>query len=349
MARFLEGLPRRYLILFSQDAIYRHVRLSHDIRPNEAHFFLEKKAEAWELTVVSLDKPFLFSNICGVLAYFGMDILRGHALTSPAGLALDVFQFADGDGFFERNSEGPKEFDRRLREVVSGATDVTALLKSKEGSVLARRSLVRRTPVVHFDTGHSQRYTVLELVADDAPGLLHRVSRVISDHGVDVDLVLISTEGQKAIDVFHITRGGSKLSEGRRSVAEGRSRTHVARRERGEGPATRSMKLIKAIVRPNMVDNIKEALGKLNIAGMTVTEVRGHGRQKGHTAVYRGREYEVSLLPKMEIEVVVPDSAVDEAIKAIIGAARTGEIGDGRVFVMPVEQGYNIRTGEKDV
>ena len=88
---------------------------------------------------------------------------------------------------------------------------------------------------------------------------------------------------------------------------------------------------------------------KLNIAGMTVTEVRGHGRQKGHTAVYRGREYEVSLLPKMEIEVVVPDPAVDEAIKAIIGAARTGEIGDGRVFVMPVEQGYNIRTGEKDV
>ena len=68
------------------------------------------------------------------------------------------------------------------------------------------------------------------------------------------------------------------------------------------------MKLIKAIVRPNMVDNIKEALGKINIAGMTVTEVRGHGRQKGHTAVYRGREYEVSLLPKMEIEVVVPDT-----------------------------------------
>jgi [protein-PII] uridylyltransferase len=213
MAIFLEGLPRRYLILFSQDAIYRHVRLSRDIRPNEAHFFLEKKAEAWELTVVSLDKPFLFSNICGVLAYFGMDILRGHALTSPAGLALDVFQFADGDGFFERNSQGPKEFDRRLREVVSGAVDVTSLLKSKEGSVLTRRALVKRTPVVHFDTGHSERYTVLELVADDAPGLLHRVSRVISDHGVDVDLVLISTEGQKAIDVFHITRRGSKLSD----------------------------------------------------------------------------------------------------------------------------------------
>jgi len=213
MARFLEGLPRRYLILFSQDAIYRHVRLSRDILPNEAHFLLEKKAEAWELTVVSLDKPFLFSNICGVLAYFGMDILRGHALTSPAGLALDVFQFADGDGFFERNSQAQQEFDKRLRDVVSGAVDVKSLLRSKEGSVLVRRALVRRTPVVHFDTGHSQRYTVLELIADDAPGLLHRVSRVISDRGVDVDLVLISTEGQKAIDVFHITRGGAKLSD----------------------------------------------------------------------------------------------------------------------------------------
>ena len=108
------------------------------------------------------------------------------------------------------------------------------------------------------------------------------------------------------------------------------------------------MKLVKAIIRPNKLEEVKDALTKLNIAGMTVTEVRGHGRQKGHTAVYRGREYEVSLLPKMEIEVVVPDAVVDEAIKAIIGAARTGEIGDGRVFIMPVEQGYNIRTGEKD-
>jgi nitrogen regulatory protein P-II 1 len=109
------------------------------------------------------------------------------------------------------------------------------------------------------------------------------------------------------------------------------------------------MKLIKAIVRPNKVDDIKDALGKVNISGMTVTEVRGHGRQKGHTAIYRGKEYNVSLLPKMEIEIVVPDDQVDPAIQAIIGAARTGEIGDGRVFVIPVEHGYNIRTGERDV
>jgi nitrogen regulatory protein PII len=109
------------------------------------------------------------------------------------------------------------------------------------------------------------------------------------------------------------------------------------------------MKLIKSIVRPNKVDDVREALERLNITGMTVTDVRGHGRQKGHTAVYRGKEYAVSLLPKVEIEVVVTNDVVEEAIKAVIEAARTGEIGDGRVFVLPVDAGYNIRTGERDV
>ena len=108
------------------------------------------------------------------------------------------------------------------------------------------------------------------------------------------------------------------------------------------------MKMLKAIIRPNKVDEVKDALAKLNIAGMTVTEVRGHGKQKGHTAIYRGKEYNVSLLPKMEVEVVVPDTLADDAIKAIVAAARTGEIGDGRVFVMPVTESYRIRTGEME-
>jgi nitrogen regulatory protein PII len=109
------------------------------------------------------------------------------------------------------------------------------------------------------------------------------------------------------------------------------------------------MKLIKCIVRPNKVDEVKDALSKLSVSGMTVSEVRGHGKQKGHTAIYRGKEYNVSLLPKMEIEVVVPDRMVSDCIKAVIEAARTGEIGGGRVFVMPVEQSYKIRTGERDI
>jgi nitrogen regulatory protein PII len=109
------------------------------------------------------------------------------------------------------------------------------------------------------------------------------------------------------------------------------------------------MKLIKSIIRPDKVDAVKDALGKINISGMTVTEVRGHGKQKGHTAIYRGKEYNVSLLPKMEVEMVVPDDVVEDVVKAIIQAARTGEIGDGRVFVVPVGQSYRIRTGEVEL
>jgi nitrogen regulatory protein P-II 2 len=109
------------------------------------------------------------------------------------------------------------------------------------------------------------------------------------------------------------------------------------------------MTLLKAIVRPDKVDAVKEALGQLGVSGMTVTEVRGHGKQKGHTAIYRGREYAVNLLPKMQIEVVVDDGLSDSVVKAIIQSARTGEIGDGRVFVMPVTHSYKIRTGELDI
>ena len=108
------------------------------------------------------------------------------------------------------------------------------------------------------------------------------------------------------------------------------------------------MKLIMAIVRPSKVEEVKDALGKLNVSGMTISEVRGHGRQKGHTAIYRGKEYSVTLLPKMKMEIVLADDLVEETIETIMETARTGEIGDGRVFVLPVESRYNIRTGEKD-
>jgi nitrogen regulatory protein PII len=108
------------------------------------------------------------------------------------------------------------------------------------------------------------------------------------------------------------------------------------------------MQLIRAIIRPDKVDLVKEALGGIHITGMTVSEVRGHGKQKGHTAVYRGQEYNVSLLPKMSVETVVADHLVEDVVQAIIGAARTGEIGDGRVFVTPVTHSYKIRTGERE-
>lgn len=107
------------------------------------------------------------------------------------------------------------------------------------------------------------------------------------------------------------------------------------------------MKLIKAIVKPFKLDEVKEALAAVGIEGMTVTEVKGFGRQKGHTEIYRGSEYTVDFLPKTMLETVVEDDIVDAAVKAIVDAAKTGKIGDGKVFVIPVESAVRIRTDEE--
>ncbi|HEY5761869.1 MAG TPA: P-II family nitrogen regulator [Rhodocyclaceae bacterium] len=108
------------------------------------------------------------------------------------------------------------------------------------------------------------------------------------------------------------------------------------------------MKKIEAIIKPFKLDEVREALSEIGVTGLTVTEVKGFGRQKGHTELYRGAEYVVDFLPKMKIELVVADATVDQAIEAIIKAARTGKIGDGKIFVMPVDQVVRIRTGETD-
>ena len=106
------------------------------------------------------------------------------------------------------------------------------------------------------------------------------------------------------------------------------------------------MKKIEAIIKPFKIEEVKDALSELGIEGMTVTEVKGFGRQKGHTEIYRGSEYTVDFLPKIKLELVVADSVVESAIKAIVEAAKTGKIGDGKVFVLPVENAIRIRTGE---
>ena len=109
------------------------------------------------------------------------------------------------------------------------------------------------------------------------------------------------------------------------------------------------MKKVEAIVKPFKLEDIKEALSEIGIQGMTVTEVKGFGRQKGHTEIYRGSEYTVDFLPKVKLEIVVDDEQVDDVIDKIVSTANTSKIGDGKVFVLPVEKIYRIRTGEEDI
>jgi nitrogen regulatory protein P-II 1 len=108
------------------------------------------------------------------------------------------------------------------------------------------------------------------------------------------------------------------------------------------------MKQITAIIKPFKLDEVREALAAVGVTGLTVTEVKGFGRQKGHTELYRGAEYVVDFLPKNKVEVVVADSQVDAVLDAVVAAARTGKIGDGKIFVSPVERAIRIRTGEQD-
>jgi nitrogen regulatory protein P-II 2 len=108
------------------------------------------------------------------------------------------------------------------------------------------------------------------------------------------------------------------------------------------------MKLVMAVIKPFKLDEVRQALTDIGIEGMTVTEVKGYGRQKGHTEIYRGAEYEVTFVPKLKIDVVVSSASVDKVVETIAAMAKTGQIGDGKIFVSPIEQTIRIRTGETD-
>ena len=210
---FLDGLPQRYLRAVDAPQVYEHVRLSRDLRAPDVHYTLDQKHSAWELVVVSGNQPGLFSKVCGVLSYFGMDILRGQALTNRQGLAVDIFEFTDAERFFELNPSARSMVTDLLADIVAGRKDIDKILLPKQRG-LKRRGTVRVRPVVRFDNGYSERFSILEVVAQDAWGLLYRISRVISQHGCDIEFVLISTGTDRAIDVFHLTRGGVKLAAG---------------------------------------------------------------------------------------------------------------------------------------
>ena len=211
--RFVEGLPQRYLRIVDRPRVYEHVRLARGLQPEEVRSLLEQKDAAWELSTIALDQPGLFANVCGVLSYFGMDILRGQAMTNRHGVVLDIFQFADEEGYLRLNRMARDELTALLEDVVAGRVDIADKLRGRWGSRPAGGPPQRTPPSVRFNNHYSRRFTVLEVVAANAWGLLYRLSRALSTHGCDIDLVLISTEGALAIDVFHITKDRAKLPD----------------------------------------------------------------------------------------------------------------------------------------
>ena len=193
--------------------MYRHVRLARGIRRDEVHAFLENHDDVWELTIVTLDKPFLFSNVAGVLSYFGMDIHRGQAMTTPRRAGARRLRVLRRAGIPPAESRRDARRSPACSTAWSPAGSTCRRCCAAANPACCTAAASAEPPRLHFDNEHSQKYTVLEIVADDAPGLLHRISRVVSEQGCDLDLALIATEGRKAIDVLHLTKAGKKLVE----------------------------------------------------------------------------------------------------------------------------------------
>ena len=209
---FLEGYPTRYLHAVDQLDVFAHVRLSRNLKPAELHATIRKTDASWELSAIALDQPGLFANICGVLSYFGMDILRGQAMNNDQGVVLDLFQFADHEGYLRLNTAAKKEIIELLGDVAAGKIDIDSNLDGRQRAEHGRTQPGQVKPVVRFNNHYSRRFTVLEIVTRNAWGLLYKISRTISLHECDIELVLITTEGAQAVDVFHLTKNNNKLS-----------------------------------------------------------------------------------------------------------------------------------------
>jgi len=206
---FLAGLPTRYTRTHTPEEIDAHVALNTIYRQRGVAVALEKVEAAWRLTLVTGDRPFLFASVAGTLSSFGMNILKAEAFSNSQGTVLDTFTFADPLRALELN---PSEIDRlrvTVERVVLGRTDVRQLLMNRpRGAPPSRNSRIE--PAVSFNPEASDSATLIEIVAQDRPGLLYDLASAISAEGCNIEVVLIDTEAHKAIDVFYVTAGGRK-------------------------------------------------------------------------------------------------------------------------------------------
>jgi [protein-PII] uridylyltransferase len=214
---FLRGFPTRYLRTHTETEIGEHMALEQRSRQRGVAVDVRRLDSVWELTLVSTDRPGLFAAAAGTLSSFGLNILRAEAFSNRRGLVLDTFTFADPNRTLSLN---PSEVDRLrtiIGRVISGKTDVRGLLRNRPKPSLPSRK-ARITARVSFDSKASNSATLIEIVAEDRPGLLYDLASAISSNGVNIEVVLIDTQTHKAIDVFYVTADGKKLGPEKQKV-----------------------------------------------------------------------------------------------------------------------------------